>query len=168
MNKKQLAIVLLIIGVVGFIYQQNQKKKYRVFEKRISNNNEFVHSINVQSGNNYLFSLWGNDEEGGLQWAGMEMYFKIITESGVIVEEKNIVATGTEDDTGKKRATNGDDVKFSAAKSESISLFATLVNGDYMDIEIYENLPENNYWLPVLFIGIFITGLILYLKSRNQ
>mgnify|MGYP000957561347 FL=1 len=96
------------------------------------------------------------------------MYFKIITESGVIVEEKNIVATGTEDDTGKKRATNGDDVKFSATKSESISLFATLVNGDYMDIEIYENLPENNYWLPVLFIGIFITGLILYLKSRNQ
>ena len=110
----------------------------------------------------------GNDEEGGFQWAGMEMYFKIITESGVVIEEKNITANGTEEDTGRKRAANGDDVKFKATESENVTLLATLIKGDYMDIAIYENLPENNYWMPVLFIGFFITGLVLYLRSRNQ
>ena len=36
-----------------------------------------------------------------------------------------------------------------------------------MDIEVYQNLPENAYWLPVLFIAIFLSGIVLWLKARN-
>lgn len=167
MKKKQIAIALLIIGVVGFIYSENQKKNYLIFEKRISSNIEFVQKIYAQAGNNYLFSFWGNDEEGALQeWADMEFIFKIETSSGEILEEKKIVATGSDDDGGIKRAANGDDVKYSAHQSGDLIVTTTLTDGDYLDIEVYENLPENTYWMPILFIAIFITGLVMFMKAR--
>lgn len=166
MKKKQIAIALLIVGVIGFIYSQQQKKKYLIFEKRISNNQEFAHKIYTQAGNTYLFSLWGNDEEGGFEWAGMEFTFKLETAQGKIIEDKTIVATGSEDDGGLKRAANGDDVKYSASQLGDVNLTTTLVEGDYLDIEIYENLPENTYWMPVLFIALFIAGFVLFMKAR--
>lgn len=167
MKKKQIAIAFLIIGIVGFIISQNQKEKYLVFEKRISSNIEFVQKIYAQAGNNYLFSFWGNDEQGALQeWADMEFILKIETSTGEIIEEKKIVASGSGDDGGIKRAANGDDVKYSAKQSGDLILTTTLTDGDYLDIEVYENLPENTYWMPVLFIAFFITGLVLFMKAR--
>jgi len=170
MKKKQIAIVLLVIGVVGFIFSQNQKKKYLVFEKRISDNKEFVQKIDVESGNEYLFSVWGTDEETGLQqWAEMELVFKIETFKGEIIEENKIIANeSSDDDGGIARAANGDDVRFVADNSNQVTLTTKLIQGDYMDVEVYENLPDNTYWMPVFFILVFIAGSVMFLKARNQ
>lgn len=166
MKKKQIAIALLIIGVVGFIYSQNQKKKHLIFEKRISNTDEFVHKQYVQSGNTYLFSFWGNNEHPGLhKWATLEYNFRLARSGGDVIEEKKVTATGS-DGEGNQRAANGDDVHYKATQSEELILTLKLIEGDYTSVEIYENLTDNTYWMPVLFIALFIAGLFMFLKAR--
>ncbi|MCG6186214.1 hypothetical protein [Maribellus maritimus] len=166
--KKNIALFLILAGIIGFVWSQNQKKKYCILEERISNHNPVIRKINAQTGNEYLFSFWGNDEETGLQqWAEMQLEYRIETQSGMLVEEKAISASESEEKGGIRRAGNGDDVQYTAHRSEDIIINASLSEGDYFDIEVYENLPEKIYWFPVLFIVVFITGLILFLKARN-
>jgi hypothetical protein len=168
MKKRNISIAFIIIGVLGFVWSQNQKKKYRVFQERISNYQPNTFKVNAQTGNEYLFSFWGNDEESGLQqWANMEFAFKIETQSGNWIKEDTISASESEEKGGVRRAGNGDDIRYTATRSENIIVTATLLEGDYLDLEVYENLPDKTYWFPVLFIAFFIVGLVLFLKARN-
>lgn len=168
MDKKKLAILMLLISIFGFIYSQNIKSGYRIFRERVTTKQEFAREFYVTAGNNYQFSVWATDElRGAHKWTSVEANVKLVGPGNNILCEKQIVATGSGDDTGNQRATNGYDIRHVAVKSENLSLACRLVDGDYMDIEVYENLPENAYWLPVLFIAIFLAGGVLFLKSRN-
>lgn len=169
MNKKKIAVGLLIIGVIGFIYSQNIKSGYRIYKERISGSKEFNHEFYLTAGNNYMFSVWGTDEEGALRpSANLEVGVQLLERKGKIVEEKLITATSSNDDGGLKRANNGYDIRYHPLENGEVILKSSLLRGDYVDIEVYENLPENIYWFPVLFIAVFIIGLILFLKARNS
>lgn len=166
MNKKKIAIALLIVGVIGFIYAQNQKKNYLIFEERISSK-EYSKEFYVETGNEYMFSVWGTDEEGAARpSANLEAAVQLLNEKGSVLDEKHFTGTNSDNDGGIKRATNGYDIRFNPEENGNVILKSSLVRGDYLDIEIFENLPANTYWLPVLFIAIFITGLVLFLKAR--
>lgn len=168
-NKKNISIAIIIVGIIGFVWSQNQKKKYLIFEERITSNNAVSRKINAQTGNEYLFSFWGNNETGNPEkWANLEFTYKIETQSGIVVKQDTITAIGSDENEGTRRAANGDDERFVASRSEDIIISTVLIEGDYIDIEVYENLPENTYWFPVLFIAVFITGLVLFLKARNS
>lgn len=167
-RKKNISIVLILVGIIGFVWSQNQKKKYRIFKERITNYKSNTRKVNAQTGNEYLFSFWGNDEETGLQqWAAMEFVYKIETQSGIIIEEDTLSASESEEKGEIRRAGNGNDIRYTAIRSEDLLVKTTLIEGDYLDLEVYENLPNQTYWYPVLFIAFFISGLILYLKARN-
>jgi hypothetical protein len=168
MNKKKFAIGLLILSVVGFVFSQNQKKKYLIFEERNSSKN-YAKEFYVETGNKYMFSVWGTDEEGASQrWATFDATVKLTDENNSILQEKQITASDSDNDGTIRRATNGSDIRLIPEKNQKVLLSYTLVEGDYMDIEVYQNLPENAYWLPVLFIAIFLSGIVLWLKARNS
>ena len=90
MNKKKFAIGLLILSVVGFVFSQNQKKKYLIFEERSSSKN-YTKEFYVETGNKYMFSVWGTDEEGASQrWATLDATVKLTDENNSILHEKQM------------------------------------------------------------------------------
>jgi hypothetical protein len=167
--KKKIAIGLILVGIVGFIYSQNIKSKYRIFEQRYTTHNSIVQEIKVLNGNHYIFSVWGTDEEQGIQqWADLQGNVELVNPENKILEKKQFAASESEDKGGIKRATNGHDIKYTAEKDENILVKANLIKGDYLDIEVYENLPENAYWLPVICIAVFLAGIVMYLRVRAK
>lgn len=168
-NKKKIAIALIIIGIAGFIYAQNQKSKSRIFKQRYTTHNPIAQEVEVLNGNHYIFSVWGTDEEQGIQqWADVQGNVELVNSENIILEQRPFAASESEESGGIKRATNGHDIKFTAEKDERILVKASLVQGDYLDIEVYENLPENTYWLPVIFIVVFLAGIVMYLRARAK
>jgi hypothetical protein len=91
---------------------------------------------------------------------------QLLDRKGSVLEEKHFTGTDSNSDGGLKRATNGYDIRYNPEESGDVILKSALIRGDYVDIEVYENLPENTYWMPVLFIAICITGLVLFMKAR--
>ncbi len=167
--KKKIAIGLILIGIVGFIYSQNIKSKYRIFKERYTTQNPIVQEIKVLNGNHYIFSVWGTDEEQGIQqWADLQGNVDLVNQENKILEQRRFAASEPEEKGGIKRATNGHDIKYTAQKDESVTVKANLITGDYLDIEVYENLPENAYWLPVICIAVFLAGIVMYLRVRAK
>lgn len=165
MSKKNVAIVLLIAFVVLFVYSQTLKSKYRLFKERINSSNEFVHEFSVKTGSSYIISIWGCDEESGLQkWADLDFSYKIESESKVI-KEGTITATASEEQGGVRRATNGKDIDF-IAKGNKVSVWCEITEGDYVDVEIYEDLPNSLYWFPVISVIGFIVSIFYFFKAR--
>lgn len=168
-SKKKIAVALIIIGVAGFIYAQNIKSKSRIFKQRYTTHNPIMQEIKVLNGNHYIFSVWGTDEEQGIQqWADLQGNVELVSSENKILEQRPFAASESEESGGIKRATNGHDIKFTAEKDEIVLIKANLIQGDYLDIEVYENLPENAYWLPVIFIAVFLTGIVMYLRARAK
>jgi len=167
MTKKQIAIALIITSIVGFVYSQNLKSKYLIFNKRLTSKDEFVTKIPVITDRNYIFSFWGSDEETGFQqWADLEITYKIQSAAGNLIHENRVTASASQEKGGIRRAVNGNDVKYKADITQDLLITCQLVDGNDFDIEIYENLPEKLYWYPVLFIGVFIFSIFFFMKAR--
>lgn len=165
--KKKASYALLAIGILGFVYSQNIKSNYRIFSERVSSSDDEPVNLKLLNGHAYMFSLWGNDESSTMgEYASLEAKVTIQGSDARIIDSRKIIASGTEDKGGIRRAANGYDFRYRPEHSEQISLKYNLIEGDYLDIEIYEDLPENAYWMPVVFIAIFIAGFVTYLKSR--
>lgn len=166
-TKKQISYGLLAIGFLGFIYAQNMKSDYEVFSERVTSQNQSSIDFSLLNNHNYLFSFWGNDESSTMgPYASLEVEIKIIGSDNNIITENVIYASGSEDKGGYRRAANGEDIEYFSPHNQQITIQYHIVEGDYLDIEIYEDLPQNAYWMPVLFIAIFITGLVLFMKAR--
>ncbi len=166
-SRKNVVLTFLVIGVVGFIYFQNQKTNYRIFKQRLTASNEFVKSIEVQSGSSYVFTIWGTDEEMDIQqWATLDLNYQLEDSKGNILKQEQITGSGSNDEGGVKRAINGTDYTYHSTNSEILRLRGQLVRGDYMDIEIYENLPENLHLLPALFAIVMAVSFFVYIKMR--
>lgn len=98
----------------------------------------------------------------------MQGNVELVNSENKILEQRPFAASESKEEGGIKRATNGHDIKYTSEKDEIVLVKANLIKGDYLDIEIYENLPESTYWLPVIFIAVFLTGIVMYLRARAK
>ncbi len=167
-TKKQISYGLLAIGFLGFIYAQNIKSAYEVFSDRITSPNQNSIQFDLLNNHNYLFSFWGNDETSTMgPYASLEVYITIKGSDGKTIASTTIVDTGSEDKGGFRRAANGEDIEYFSPHNQKVTIQYHIAEGDYLDIEIYEDLPQNAYWMPVIFIVIFLIGIFMYLKFRK-
>ena len=168
MKKKHLALSIIVACILGFIVAQGMKSNYRIFQKRIFLEAEFKHEFYAEAGINYIVSIWGSSENRVLkEWATLEMRYQLLNASGTMIADTTITAIGGKVSEGNMMARNGKDIHFKTEESGTIVLKCWLVEGDYIDVEIYKALPENIYFLPPLFIFGFVFGLFWYMKVRN-
>ena len=171
MNKKQIGLLLLIVGVIGFFYFSSAKSNYRIFEQRFTQNKIHRATLEAKENNNYTLFFWAVDEETGLQqWAEIQLVVNIKTQSGELIKREERVATASESEEteGIKRAQHGFEFSYLAESDQTILIDIDLQSGDYADIEIYENLPEGLNLYPGLSIILGLIGLVLYLKGRAK
>ena len=171
MNKKNIGLLLLIAGVAGFFYLTSAKSDYRIFEHRFTQNK--IHKVNFEAkeNNNYTMFFWAVDEETGIQqWANIQLIVSVKTQSGELIKREKRIATvsDTEETGGVKRAQNGFDFSYQSESDQTILIEADLQSGDYVDIEIYENLPEGLNLYPGLSLILGLIGIVIYLKERAK
>lgn len=167
-NLKMWGMILLGFGVIGFIAFSEKKDKFEVFEIRYTTTGNYSEEIDVLTGDEYLVSVWGSDDETGLQqWASVDYIVRLIDNSKNLVIEERITDTDSEEKGGIIRAQNGFDHAYVPDYTGKLFLNTEFIEGDEMTINIYRNLPDRIYYMPVLFIVMFIVGLFLFLKSRK-
>lgn len=165
--KKRLAIGFIVLGIVGFIYAQNSKSNHRILSQRYRTHKPISESIEVKSGNCYTVSVWMTDEEQGLQqWAKIDAEIQLLNSRDEVLEQRNILNSEAREEGGIKRVTNGHEITYCADDQERLFINVVMKQGDYLDIEVYENLPGEQKWLPPIFIALFLVGLVLYLRAR--
>jgi hypothetical protein len=168
--KKQIGIVMLILGVAGFIMATQAKSASKVFGDRLSQTGVHPLVIPVEAGSTYTLAFWGVDEEMGLQtWASLDFSATVTDKSGALLFEKQTIASASsaEEKGGIKRAQNGFEYHHAAQITEPLAVVITAMEADYVDLEVYKDLPD---WLnmgPGLSIVFGIVGLVLFLKGRN-
>ena len=166
--KKKLGLVLVVLGIVGFFAATQAKSLSRVHQERYSQTGTKTASIPVESGSAYTFFFWGVDEETALQtWAGLDMKATVTDSSGKTLFEEQVVATGSEDTGGVKRAQNGSQYRHEAQASETLAVTIEAIEADYVDLEVFKNLPEWLNLAPGLSIILAIAGLVVFLRARN-
>lgn len=168
--KKQIGIVMLIAGVVGFLVATQAKSSSKVFGERYSQTGVHTLEIPVEAGSAYIFAFWGVDEETGLQtWGDLDFTATVTDASGVELFKKQKIATASSaDETGGiKRAQNGCEYHHVAQSTESLTAVVTATAADYVDVEVYRNLPDWLNMAPGLGILLAIVGLVLFLRGRN-
>jgi len=171
MNKKQFGLLLLIVGIVGFFYFTNAKSNYRIYEQRFTQTKIHKVKLEAKENNSYTMFFWAVDEETGIQqWAEIQLIVSVKTQSGELIKREKRIATvsDSEETGGIKRAENGLDFTYQSKSDQTILIEADLQSGDYVDIEIYENLPEGLNLYPGLAIIFGLVGLVVYLKGRAK
>lgn len=170
MNKKNIGLLLLIVGIAGFFYFSSAKSNYRIFEQRFTQNKTHKVDLEAKENDSYTMFFWAVDEETGLQqWAEIQLIISVKTQSGELIkrEERIATASDSEETGGIKRAQNGLDFTYQSESNQTILIEADLQSGDYVDIEIYENLPEGLNLYPGLSLILGLIGLVVYLRGRR-
>ncbi len=168
--KKQIGIVMLIAGAVGFFVMTQTKSSSKVYGERFSQTGVHTLDIAVEAGSTYTFSFWGVDEEMGLQtWATLDMIATVTDESGAELfnKQKMASASSAEEKGGVKRAQNGCEYHHTASTTESLAVVVIATQADYVDVEVHKDLPDWINMGPGLSILFGIVGLVLFLKGRN-
>lgn len=167
MNKKNIGIVLLTIGIIGFFYFNSAKKNYLIYGERYSLEKLHQFDIELKKNNNYTFFFWAVDEETGIQtWADMQMFARLVSAEGQLIEQKETLATASEETGGVRRAQNGFNIKYFADIDQKVIVEIDLKSGDYTDIEVFENLPEGIDIYPGISLILGLFGLVLFLRGR--
>lgn len=169
--KRILGIVLLLIGIVGFVGATEFNKIFRIDAPRYQGPG--THSLTVEElpGDRYEVKFWVVDEEMGLQeWADVEATVRVLDAAGEIAFQESLAASASsaQETGGVKRAQIGTSYEWTALADQPLTLSVELTRGDYADIEIYQNLPPGIDLLPALAIFLGIVGLILILRSRTS
>ncbi|MCF7972346.1 MAG: hypothetical protein K9N55_00880 [Phycisphaerae bacterium] len=168
--KKQLGIVVLSVGVVGFFVATQMKSKSQVFGERLSQVQARTLEIPVKAGSAYRFAFWGVDEEMGQQvWANLDFKATVTDSKGAVLFEKQTEASASssEEKGGIKRAQNGFEYHHTAQTTESLAVALAVTQADYIDLEVYKDLPDWLNMAPGLSILLAIVGLVLFLRGRS-
>lgn len=167
MKKKHLFLLIMILCIGLFIYAQSLKSKYGIYKERITTEARYEYNFRTAANSSYLISIWGCDEETGLQqWASLNFNYEVLV-NNVSIKKKQILASESEEKGGIRRAQSGSDVTFVSETNTNAVVICKISEGDYVDIEIFKDLPNNLYWLPVFSIlGALLSG-FLYLKYRT-
>ena len=170
-KRKFIGILIMLIGVVGFVRYNNIKNEYRIFEERFSGATQHQAEIFTKVTHDYQFFFWGVDEQfqsehGYPEFSGE---FKIVDKNNtVLLDTAFSVGSPSVDDEGINRAQNGFYFYYNPPKDETVKVIMNIVSGDYIDLEIHEDLPESIALTPPLFIFIFVIGLIVLLRKKPK
>lgn len=168
--KKYIGLTLLIIGIIGFFYAANDKNKKEIFSKRISSTHLEKIEISVLAQQTYEIKFWGVDEEmtGIYEAPHFQAQIKILDRQKLVLFNQELVSIH-EIETGGKRVTH-DGISYSHTPTvdETIEIQAKINRGDYMDIEVYENLSSEADALPGISIILALVGLVIYFRSRKK
>ncbi|NPD85166.1 hypothetical protein HNS38_10370 [Lentimicrobium sp. L6] len=168
--KKYIGIALLVIGIIGFFYSANQKNEKEIFSKRASSSNIEKMDVAVLANQTYEIKFWGVDEEmtGTYEPPHFEADIKILDRQKLVLFDEELVSI-TEREIGEKRVTHdGTSYSHSPTVDETIEIQVQIKRGDYIDIEIYENLSSEADALPGFSIILALIGLVLYLRGRKK
>ncbi|MDA3905467.1 MAG: hypothetical protein PF484_05265 [Bacteroidales bacterium] len=167
-SKKQLWLIIICIAVAGFIFAEMYKSSHEIFNQRYTNTTTYSETIPLLIGNSYVISVYGSDEETGLQqWANLDFEFYVKDMDGVEVVRKNISATESQESGGIRRAVNGFEFDYLAEESIELTLYLNFIEGDDVDVKVFENISEWANLIPSLFIILFLVAIVFYLKARN-
>lgn len=168
--KKNIAIVLMVIGVLGFVFTTMQKDNMKIFGQRISEVSNQKYTVALKANQVYEIKFWGVDEEmtGLSQPPHFEARIKIFDGQQQLLFNQELVSIH-EIETGGKRVTH-DGISYShkPKEDEELTINVQILRGDYLDLEVYENLDSEADALPGFSIIIAIVGLVLFFRSRNQ
>lgn len=168
MNKKNIGLAILIAGIIGFFYFSGKKSDYQILTKRFSLAKIHHLQMDVKADQNYLFSFWAVDEEGGFknQWADVKAFVSLKSQANELIVEREIIASASEESGGLKRAQNGFEYNYYSEQNQTLKVEINLVSGDYANMEVYENIPDGISLYPGLSILFGLIGLVLFLKGR--
>lgn len=166
---KPVGIVLMIVGVAGFIGGTESKSDYEIVSKSGSTKSAIDESVQTEAGHSYQISAWGCAEETGLQkWASMSGELVVTGADGKQLYRKafSASASSSEETGGVRRAQNGTEFRYQAEADGKIQITGKLTEGDSLEVKVYEDLSEASNLLPGLSIILGIAGLVLFLRSR--
>lgn len=169
LNLKTWGMILLGFGVIGFVAFTEKKDKFEIFETRYTMPGNYSEEIDVVKDDDYIIAVWGVEETYGLQeWASVDYIIRLIDENKNLVLEKRWVDTESEDKGGQVRAQNGSDHRFVPDYVGKLYINIEFIEGDEVTLNIYRNVPDRVYYMPVLFIAMFVVGLFMYLRGRAK
>jgi hypothetical protein len=169
MKGKHIGILLMLIGLVGFVYFTAQKNETKIYEKKYRSEGSRTDSVFLSNNAEYIISFWAIDEEpaGFNEWPHMEARIKLFTKSEKLFTKK-IVSTDTKDVGGMRRAQDYTDFSYHPKLSEMLYLKSELTAGDECEIIIYSELSESMNIKPGLFVIVLVTGIFVFLKYRAK
>ncbi len=167
-SKKQLWLIVIGISIAGFIFGEMYRSSLEIFNHRYTKTQQYAESIKLKIGNSYLISVYGSDDEMGLQkWAQLDFGFYAEDDYGNEVIRKNITASESQENGGVKRAVNGFEFDYLPKQSRELILHLNFIRGDDVDIKVYENISELANITPGLFILLLVVAVIFFFKARN-
>lgn len=160
----------MLIGIIGFIRFNNIKNEYKIFEERYSGIGQHKAEIFTKVTRDYQFFFWGVDEK----FESEHGYPEFSGEVQIIDKDNNVLldtafsVSNSIVEADVKRAQNGFYFYYSPPKDKNLKIIMDAQSGDYIDLEVHEDLPENLALKPPLFILIFIVGLIIFLRKKQK
>lgn len=168
--KKIIGIGLLVIGVVGFFYFANQKDERKVFNERISKPEKTVLDVNLQENQTYKIKFWGVDEEmiGVFQQPHFEARLEIQNSQDQVLFNQELVSIHEIESGGKRVTHDGLEYLYIPDEGETIKIIVDIKKGDYIDVDVYENLDSEADAMPGISIILALVGLVIFLRSRKK
>ena len=169
-KKRFIGIGLMIAGVIGFIMANNVKSNYEVFQQRFSGIAQHEAEIFLQVPHDYQFFFWGVDEKYPSEYSFPEYKgeIKILDKNNTILFDTLFVESYSVEKGGVLTAQEGFYYRYSPSRNGKVKVIMNTLNGDYLDLEVHEDLPESIELTPSLFIFIFIAGIIIYLRGGKK
>ncbi len=159
-------IFTVMIALMVFLGGNFQKDQYRLHSQRYTKGSHTIPFL-VGTDATYKIAIWAVDEETGLQqWATMSCEGEIRDSSGKLVDAGEAVATASDEKGGIRRAQNGFDLDVQSTKTEELVLTVHLLEGDYVDVEVLQDIPTLIHLLPGIGVLIGFAGAILITKGR--
>ncbi len=161
----------MLIGVIGFIASNNTKSEYEIFVERFSGEKMHQAEIFTKVTHDYQFYFWGVDEkfESEHGFAEFSGEFKIVDKNNnTLLDTAFSVGSSTSTNGGIERAQSGFYFYYSPPKDMYLTVDMNIVVGDYVDLEVHEDLPQSVALKPPLFIFIFVVGIFIFLRKKQK
>jgi hypothetical protein len=169
-GKKQLGMAVMLVAIVGFVFFSENKSDYVVLDETYGNCGEISRELAVRKGQSYRISVWGIDEETGLQqWGNLKAALLVADSKGEVLCRKsfNASASSSQESGGVRRAQNGTECVHKAQSAEKLMITILFEEGDKVSLQVHENLGDLENMLPGLFLIFGLGGLVLFLKGRS-